>query len=305
MYHYKCILVALDHTDKDVHLIQFSNYIKEIVKAEEVFFFHVQNLQDILESLSEEYPGLEEDIIEEVRNKLNEKISCYYKEDNSKQEQRACHVFKGNIVYELLQFIKEKNIDLLIVGKQSSKQNSGEIAEKLTRKAPCSVFMVPTNSKLEINKIMVSIDFSEHSILAMEVAVELGKAIGISQIDCLHVYKLPIGYYKTGKSEQEFADIMKSHAEKALQTFIKNIDLKGLSVESHFILHDKTAQAIQQASQEQEPDLLILGAQGRNAGASLLLGSVTEGIIRSIDIPLLAVKKKGAGLNLLQAIYKM
>jgi nucleotide-binding universal stress UspA family protein len=55
-------------------------------------------------------------------------------------------------------------------------------------------------------------------------------------------------------------------------------------------------------SEEQQVDLMAVGARGRTA-AALLLGSITERLIRSTEIPLIAVKKKGTGLSLLAALY--
>ncbi|MFY9941798.1 MAG: hypothetical protein WAK57_06455 [Desulfobacterales bacterium] len=54
-------------------------------------------------------------------------------------------------------------------------------------------------------------------------------ASGIKEIYCLHVYSVPIGFYKTGKSYEEFAEIMKGHAQRDYMEFIKKADLKGLT----------------------------------------------------------------------------
>jgi nucleotide-binding universal stress UspA family protein len=51
--------------------------------------------------------------------------------------------------------------------------------------------------------------------------------------------------------------------------------------------------------------LVAVGARGRTAAAALLLGSVTEQLIRSTEIPLIAVKKKGTGMGLLDALYPL
>jgi len=48
-----------------------------------------------------------------------------------------------------------------------------------------------------------------------------------------------------------------------------------------------------------------MGARGRKAGAGVLLGSTTEHLIKTTTVPLLAVKEKGAGMGLLDAILKL
>jgi len=48
--------------------------------------------------------------------------------------------------------------------------------------------------------------------------------------------------------------------------------------------------------------LIVVGARGRSGNiAAILLGSITEGLIRTTHKPLLAVKEKGQGLNILEA----
>ncbi|MBT8371187.1 MAG: universal stress protein [Deltaproteobacteria bacterium] len=50
--------------------------------------------------------------------------------------------------------------------------------------------------------------------------------------------------------------------------------------------------------------LLVVGARGRSGDISaILLGSITEGLIRNLNRPLLAVKNKGEGLNILDALW--
>jgi len=129
---------------------------------------------------------------------------------------------------------------------------------------------------------------------------------GIKEIRCLNVYDVPSGYYKTGKSYEQFAEIMKGHAEKKYQEFISSIDLKGLKAVPNFKIEKKNYRGIWEAVlEEKEVHLLIMGARGRKAGAGVLLGSVTEHLIRTTKVPLLAVKKKGTGLSLLDALFRL
>ena len=70
------------------------------------------------------------------------------------------------------------------------------------------------------------------------------------------------------------------------------------------MLEKKPAKAIEEVVKNHNIDLLVIGARGRRAGAGVLLGSVTEHLIKTTTIPILAVKKKGSGLNILEAILK-
>ena len=100
--------------------------------------------------------------------------------------------------------------------KRAGDKNSGTLSTKLARKLPCSILFVPEGANPWYKKILVPIDFSENSKDAMDVAVAFGVANAMKEISCLHIYSVPNGYYKTGKSFEEFAEIMKGNAEKKL-----------------------------------------------------------------------------------------
>jgi nucleotide-binding universal stress UspA family protein len=130
-------------------------------------------------------------------------------------------------------------------------------------------------------------------------------ASGIKEIYCLHVYSVPIGFYKTGKSYEQFAEIMKGHAERYYAEFIKKVDLKGLTAVPIFKLEKKEYRGIEEVIKERGISLVVIGARGRKAGAGVLLGSVTEHLINSTTVPFVAVKKKGTGMGLLDALLKL
>jgi len=83
---------------------------------------------------------------------------------------------------------------------------------------------------------------------------------------------------------------------------INKLKMEGVKADLKLALNAKPARAIDQFIKDSGSDLLVVGARGRANGAGILLGSVTEKLIRTVSIPILAVKKKGAGLDILNAI---
>ena len=72
---------------------------------------------------------------------------------------------------------------------------------------------------------------------------------------------------------------------------------------SSFTLNAKPVEAISKFVKDNGITFLSVGARGRGAGAAVMLGSVSERLIENLDVPILAVKKKGTGLNILNAIF--
>jgi len=304
MNRFKRLLVGVSFAQQDGTSIRYAAMISKLAKSEKIIFLHVSSNIDIPEDLQKEYPDLFQPIDTYAREEMESLIRKYF--DGYPDTQIEYKVLEGSPLIEFLRAAKDEDIDLIVMRKRKEPSGSGSLFEKIARKAPCSVLFVPESSKAWYKNILVPVDFSENSMDAMHSAIAIALASsGIKTIHCLHVYKVPIGYYKTGKSYEEFAEIMKGHAKKFFDEFIKTVDLKGLTVAPIFKLEKDDARGIEEVIEEEDFSLLVIGARGRKAGAGVLLGSVTEHLIKTTTIPLLAVKKKGTGLGLLDALLKL
>jgi nucleotide-binding universal stress UspA family protein len=315
MYRYKHLLVTLSLTDKGESSIRYAGLISRLARSEKVTFVHVaSSLDDIPKELRSQFPDIVQPSGELGKKRMEELVSKYFPADHKTTIDYK--VLEGSPLIELLRIAKEDDTDLVIMAKRPEPIDTGALPEKVIRRVPCSVLLVPEGAKASFSNILVPTDFSENSTDAMDVAVAFASAKGINEIHCLHSYKVPIGYYKTGKSYEQFAEIMKGHAEKNYQNFLQTEvcqvgsvcqikDLKGIKVKPIFKLEKKAAKAIEEAVKGLDIDLLVIGARGRHAGAGVLLGSVTEHQIRTSTIPILAVKKKGTGMNILDVILQL
>ncbi len=315
MYRYKNLLVPLSLADKGELSIRYAGLISQLANSERVTFVHViSSLDDIPKELKSEFPNIVHSSGELAKKRMEELVSKYFPADHKSTIEFK--ILEGSPLIELLRMTKETDTDLVIMVRRFEPTESGVLPQKVIRRVPCSVLLLPEGAKVSFSNILVPTDFSENSIDAMDVAVAFASANKIDEIHCLHAYNVPIGYYKTGKSFEQFAEIMKGHAEKNYNSFLQTEvcqtgsvclikDLKGIKVTPIFMLEKKPAKAIETVIKDHNIDLLVIGARGRHAGAGILLGSVTEHQIRTTTVPILAVKKKGTGMNLLDAILKL
>lgn len=302
MYRYNKLLVALNLSNMDKTVIKYAEKISHMAKSEKIYYLHVTQNLNIPKEVLQEYPHLLHPLDDFALRKMQKTV----KEGSGghHQTKTVYDVAEGSPLVEILHQITSNDIDMLLVGRKTNATETRRIPIKLARKAPCSVFVVPEGTESSISKILVPVDFSEHSANALDIAVAFATARGISNIQCLHVYQLPLGYYKTGKTEEEFAEIMRRNAQESYQKFISGIDLKGILVTPEFVLHKNLIKAIRGVIEKEQIDMIVIGARGRNAGAGVLLGSVTEDLIFSTHVPLIAVKKKGTGITFLEALFK-
>jgi nucleotide-binding universal stress UspA family protein len=303
MYRYKRLLVGLTGADRDRGTIEYAAMVSRMAKSEKTYFVHVATSLDIPEPIRQAYPELlvpvDEHLTEQMRKRVEEHFSCH------PENEVSVDVMAGVPLVEILRLARQKEIDLILVGKTGEHQQSGMLPEKLARKAPCSVLVVPEGAQPRISKILVPIDFSEHSVDAMDVALAFRSDEPVSDIVCTHVYRAFEGHQGYEVTYEQLAEPMRGGVEKAYRAFIQGYGLRGGSVTPLFLLSSNPSRAIAEACAQQQADLVAVGARGRTAAAALVLGSITERLIASTKIPLVAVKKKGTGLSLLDALFPL
>ena len=303
MHRYKHLLVVLNLDDQDRTTINYAAMVSRMAQSEKVCFLYVANDLDIPEFLREEYPDLLPPVNEFARAQMKELVAKYF--DGHPGSQKIYEVVEGLPLTEVLRLTRRKQIDLVLAGQSIDQQVNVMLPVKIARKAPCSVLIVPEAVGSQIKNILVPVDFSEISADAVDVATALASDLEVPGISLLHVYRVPIGYYKTGKTYETFGEIMKKHAQKRYQEFIDNCDLRGVTATPLFRLGHDPSKTINKVVYDQGIDLVVIGARGRTNDAAALLGGVTERIIRSSRIPLMVVKKEGSGLRLLDALLEL
>lgn len=302
MYRYKKIMVHLNLDDHDETLIRHAGFIAGMAESEEVCFVHVSDTLSIPEEIKKIYPELASPLDEAVEKRMKEAVQTHFKGDE--KTQTTFKVYEGSLLGILVSCSKKYDIDLMITGHSEDETSSMyALSEKLARKAFCSVLIIPRNKKALLEKIVVAVDFSDQSLNALDVGSAFAKAAGLGHIYILNTYKVPKGFFKTGKSYEDFADIMLENAKSKLKALLPKANLKSVGIKPHFRQIDNVVKGIERFSDDIEADLIVVGARGRSGDiAAILLGSVTEGLIRNLKRPLLAVKEKGEGLNILEAL---
>lgn len=308
MYPIKRILVALDLTAMDAEVIQFAAFIAQHIPAERLYFVNVIRNFHIPASVLKEFPGLVDTAIGERKEKMMQVVQENFKLNESQQKQlKIQYVVKdGAPAKKILQIAQDSDIDLIIAGRKVSLEGSGVLVQRLARRAACSLLIVPEASKLGLKKMLVPSDFSTNSHLALETAINIAtKNESDVQVIVQNVYNVPPGYHYSGKSFEEFSEIMEKHARKDFKKFIKNIDLKGQKIKDVYSLdkNDNLMTDIYDKAIEIEADIIVMGAKGRTEATALFMGSIAERAIQmNSRFPLLIIRPKGQNAGFLDFI---
>ena len=296
----KKIISGLDFSDTDKVVLSYLKGINTYFRPESITFVNIHKEIELPADIVSQFPDL--------KNSINDKFIKEMVEETESfdivgvnQEYLA---LEGDTDKELMRAAKKIDADILLIGKKETHDNIGVSHNKLVRSSYCDVLIVPEKGPQSITKILVASDFSEYSKMALNKAIELAEQAK-AKVICQYVYQVPRGYSKTGKSYEEFAEIMLGHAKKDYEQFMTTIDTKGVTVEPLLSLGDNNNfhKEIAKASSENGVDLVVLGAKGRTNLAAIFVGIVTEKVLESnIKVPLYVVKKKGAEFGLFDAL---
>ncbi|ARV08917.1 universal stress protein UspA [Winogradskyella sp. PC-19] len=141
-----------------------------------------------------------------------------------------------------------------------------------------------------MKKIIVPIDFSEHSEYALETAASIAKKHN-GELIVLHMLELSNAVYTASRSSiGEEAVFYLKLAEQKMSKFLDRPFLEGVEI-TPVIKHFKVFKEINDIVDEQQVDLIVMGSHGASGVKEVLIGSNAEKVVRHADIPVLIVKQ--------------
>lgn len=144
--------------------------------------------------------------------------------------------------------------------------------------------------------IVVAVDFSNVTSSVLEMASGLAKAFG-AKLRLLHVVEPEPSYTAYGFTPDEFPALhayqeeAKRRAAAKLEELLATVK-PGLSDAACQIAEGSPLHSLLDYIKEIGADFVVLGSHGHGAIASLLLGSVAEGMVRKATVPTLVVPAK-------------
>ncbi|MCB9475427.1 MAG: universal stress protein [Deltaproteobacteria bacterium] len=264
MYEFKRLLVGLNLTAQDEAVLSYAGLITRTAKAEKIYFDHVSDSFDYDKDVLTENPELFVPIDELEKELERKEVLKYY--DGNPSTERAFEIHEGNALDVLLKKAKQKAIDLIVIGRKREAEILGTTAARLARKG--AVFGDDRSLRLTGAHFAHpgASGLSNNCKAALESAIEIAKSNGLDEIVCQHVYRVPTGYHKLGKSFDEFAAIMKSHAERHMDQFLGGVDSGGVKLTPSYMLDEHPVHAIKQGIINEKADLVVIGSKGRTAG---------------------------------------
>jgi len=142
-----------------------------------------------------------------------------------------------------------------------------------------------------ISRILVPVDLSVCSRAAIDFAAVIGRQFGAS-IDILNVWEPPRGVgpefliREPGEKGHPLLEDARVQAERELSDFLSGVE--GHEKFGNRLEHGNAYKVIVKVASEGY-DLVVMGTHGRTGLPHLLLGSVTEKVVRTATVPVLTV----------------
>lgn len=202
----------------------------------------------------------------------------------------------GDPAEVILGIEQEQNVDLIVLGTHGRKGFQrvlhGSVAETVIRCSHCPVLTLrsapdakPPASQSG-QKVLVPIDFSVHSLAALDLASTLAQAIQ-AEITILHVDDSNHTPIRVSADGAPLLDTERMNQWNQLKGFVPRSS--GIRYE-HKILPGPATKTIPQFANQSRYDYVVLGTHGRTGIGRALMGSVTEQVTRNSNCPVVAVK---------------
>jgi len=302
---YQTMVVAAALDDRDATTMRHAARFAHAAESKAVYVAHVAPTFDMPEEVARQQPELVIPVDEEIEKKIGAMVEEHR---HLFPEGIGVHAItrEGSVVPELVRLAAQKSADIFCLGRRPPQDHDllSESAMRLMQKLPCSVFVVPPEVEPQYERILVPVDFSDHSREALDVACAIAHFMPGASVTVQHTYEVPLGWHKLGHSYEEFAAIMKGHAERDWKKLMPQINFHGVPWTARFDLGEKVPKTILAVADEIDANLVVMGSHGRTRTAAFLLGHVADTVCARTARPVLCVKKKGEVVNFLHAILQ-
>lgn len=153
-----------------------------------------------------------------------------------------------------------------------------------------------------MKKIIVPIDFSQHSEYALEAASILAKKNN-SQILALHMLEISDSMLINSDNEQHAKVVFfLKLAEQKFETFLNKDYLNGVEVVP-IVKHFKVFSEVSNVAKEHSADLIVMGSHGTSGFSEIFVGSNTEKVVRHSEIPVLIIKNQPTSMEYKNVVF--
>ncbi len=280
VFEVKRAMIGLETGETDNAVLDYLDLFTQKITISALYFLHVFRQNSLLRTYYETQTSmilgqynLEESFIQDLEEKVKGHLS------KSKSIDITVETKEGSPLEELLKGANSIKADLIIIGQNTSTIHHNILARNFIKMAPCNALVIPDQSKPQLNRLLVPIDFSPYSIKALQTALSISQQQKQPMdIICLNLYELPnTGYLESEDTLAKIGQILIKDRQKAfahlLETHITDNELRN-HIQTAILPKNNLSlgEQIIQYAKAKDIDLIIMGAKGHSKLKALLAG---------------------------------
>jgi len=283
MGRYRKILVAVDGSESSIHALRESF---KLAASEKCWITVV--------SVIPPYEGeLELVGVRDVKTALKQPCekALSMANDIAKTERALIKTVceEGEIYERIVDLADAENCDLIVMGRRGmsrlEKTLVGSVTARVIGHSQRDVLVVPDNSPIGWERILIASDGSRYSKAAVAKAIDFAKSYG-GELRIVSVVDVPPEFYAEAPNT---LDGMVAKAKGYTKDLKSQAESAGVKAET-FVGEGEAYKFISDLAIKQKAHTIIMGSHGRTGLKRLLMGSVTEKVIGHAPCPVLVAK---------------
>jgi universal stress protein E len=201
----------------------------------------------------------------------------------------------GDFSDKIINTAKSIIANIIMIGGGEKLENNvlhlGSNAEKIIRKSSVPVYVVKNRNQFNIKSILCPVDFSKESKRALKNAITIAHRFK-AKLEILTVFEVSqLDLIKDKINLGQEVEFIRCEHQREFEAFLEQFSLEGLEV-TKVVKQGKPDKEILKAIEEHNFDLLMIGTTGKSGISKVLMGSVTEKVIRKVPTSFITLKKK-------------
>jgi len=199
----------------------------------------------------------------------------------------------GSAFEGIVETAQQERVNLILIGSGETVKGEsfqlGTTAHQIIQGSEQPVYVVKEHSTLDVKRILCPVDFSSNSKRALKNAITISRRFE-AELHILSVIE-PQGlkWFPKEKDWEFETSQQQQQIQKRFNQFLEDLNLVGLTWHQELRNGDASKQIINSIA-ENEIDLLLMGTSGKTGLTRLVIGSVTEKVIREVPCSFVTLK---------------
>ncbi len=228
--------------------------------------------------------------VEAATESLAEQLDSLPRAPDEQRPSDRLRVEKGKPFKVLVDAARRKDAGLILLGAHRRRGfiDFGNTTRALLSHAPCAVWN-QVEAPRPIDRILVPVDLSDDSRAALACARGLARRFG-ADVTALHCFESPDFAYSR-KPDADLptyvVDDERERARLAFEAFLAANPDPDVPVAARFVEGEAGRSVL---AQQNGTDLVVMATHGHGALSTVVLGGVTNAVLREAHVPVIAVR---------------